>query len=197
MSDRHPSPGPPEKEIIAAARRGDERAWDVIYEHLHRPVFGFLRLRGADDPENLLGETFFRLARGISRFRGDLSGLKAYAMTIAANLVRDQVRRSAARPTLNLAEPAEIETLRAAHRAHQPAPEDQVIEATGLADVERLLGTLTDDQRDVVYLRFVADLSVKETARTLSRSQGAVKQLQHRALNALRDIVGDGWEAGR
>ena len=178
-----------DSELIRAARAGDEQAWNAIYQHLHGPVLGYLRIRGADDPENLLGEVFLRMARGIHRFRGDLGGLKAYAMTTAANLLRDQARRQAVRPRLVLEEPAEIEGASARRPGHAASAEEAALAAQGLTELEHLLDRLTVDQREVLYMRFVADLSLAETAKAMRRSTGAVKQLQHRALEVARDAL--------
>jgi RNA polymerase sigma-70 factor (ECF subfamily) len=64
-------------------------------------------------------------------------------------------------------------------------PLAELPERLAAADLASLLGTLTDDQRDVLLLRIVADLSVAETAAVLGKPTGAIKSLQHRALAAL------------
>jgi len=180
---------PPDSEIIEAAQEGEEKAWDAIYEYLHGPLLGFLRLRGAGDPENLLGEVFLRLARSIHRFRGDLGGLKAYAMTIAANLLRDQARRQAVRPKMTLFEPSSMESVAYAGQLTADSAEDAVLDSVSFPALQPLFDLLTQDQREVLYLRFAADLSVAETAKALGRTSGAVKQLQHRAIERFRDAM--------
>jgi len=177
-----------DEDIIEAARIGDERAWDHIFETLHRPLLGFFRLRGAADPENLLGETFLRLARNMHRFRGNLAGLKAYAMTVAANLLRDQARRNATRPRLAFFSPSDIETFYPGPPADESTDTNPVSLDLG-SKLQQLLNELTPDQRDVLYLRFVGDLSVAQTAKVLGRSTGAIKQLQHRAIENLRHAL--------
>ena len=179
----------PDSEIINAAQAGDEKAWDAIYEYLHGPLLGYLRLRDSSDPENLLGEVFLRLARSIHKFRGDLGGLKAYAMTIAANLLRDQARRRAVRPKMTLFEPSSMESVAHTDRLIAASAEDVVLDSASFPGLQSLLGLLTQDQREVLYLRFVGDLSVAQTAKTMGRSSGAIKQLQHRSIERIRDAM--------
>jgi RNA polymerase sigma-70 factor (ECF subfamily) len=178
-------------EVIEAAKTGNEKAWSTIYDVLHQPLLGYLRLRGSPDPENLLGEVFLRLARSIHRFEGDLSGLKAYAMTIAANLVRDAARRRAVRPNLALVDPARIARIEPQRQLGGKSAESVVLESAALSDLRPLLDLLTPDQREVLYLRFIGDLSVGQAAEATGRSPGAIKQLQHRAIARLRDAIGD------
>lgn len=175
--------------IIEAAKTGDEKAWSTLYDELHRPLLGYLRLRGTPDPENLLGEVFLRLARHLHRFRGDLSGLKAYAMTIAANLVRDTARRQAARPNLTLVDPSRMESVEPHNRLTSGSAESMVLGSAAFSNLRPLFALLTADQREVLYLRFIGDLSVEQTAKALGRSSGAIKQLQHRAIERLRDAM--------
>jgi RNA polymerase sigma-70 factor (ECF subfamily) len=178
-----------DSEIIKAAQVGDDGAWNAIYDHLHGPLLGYFRMYGASDPENLLGEVFLRLARGINRFQGDLGGLKAYAMTTAANLLRDQVRRQAVRPKTAFLEPSTFEIAANNGQLSTESAEEAVLASEAFLEFGQLLGSLTQDQREVLYLRFVADLSVAETARAMGRTSGAVKQLQHRAIATVRDTM--------
>jgi RNA polymerase sigma-70 factor (ECF subfamily) len=115
------------------------------------------------------------VARSLPRFRGDDDHLRAWVFTIARNRVVDGHRRRSTRPLLVDAPVPE----RAA-----PAPVDPL-------DPELLaaLARLTPDQREVVTLRFVADLSLEEVASITGRTEGAVKSMQHRALEQLARIL--------
>jgi RNA polymerase sigma-70 factor (ECF subfamily) len=99
--------------------------------------------------------------------------------TIAHHRLIDARRRSARRPAVAEASLPE----RAAAPASDPFDPDLI----------RALGALTADQREVVALRFVADLPIEAVAALTGRSRGAVKALQHRALEALADQLGEGW----
>jgi RNA polymerase sigma-70 factor (ECF subfamily) len=108
---------------------------------------------------------------------GGLDGAKALAFTIAHGRAVDHHRRRSRTPLLVAHEQDEDP------RPSPPTPEDEVLAASG---VLRLLGGLSEDHREVLLLRVVADLSIEQTAEIMGRTTGAVKQLQRRALDALR-----------
>ena len=168
------------KATIEAARRGEAAAWAAIYDALAPQLLGFLRARRAPEPEDLLGEVLVQMVRDLPRFRGGWPELRAWSFAIARNRLTDDARCRHRRPL----QPQPDEAL----YAHAPTG-DAEAEALGhLAGAELLglLERLTPDQRDVLLLRVVADLSVEETARAMGKRKGAVKTLQHRAVAALR-----------
>jgi RNA polymerase sigma factor (sigma-70 family) len=137
-------------------------------------VLGYLRSQGADEPDDLTGEIFLQVARDLSTFEGDLDALRRWVFTIAHNRLIDDLRRRARQPRLAGAELPE-------HAAREQGPPD------GMTDPDLLaaLAELTDAQREVIVLRFVADLPLEAVARITGRGEGAVKAMQHRALAQL------------
>ena len=111
------------------------------------------------------------------RLTGGLDGAKALLFTIAHSRAVDHHRRRGRTPSLV---PHEAET---DPRTAPATPEDLTMSQS---DTLRLLGSLTEDHREVLLLRVVADLSIEQTADIMGRSTGAVKQLQRRALDALK-----------
>jgi RNA polymerase sigma-70 factor (ECF subfamily) len=168
--------------LLAAAKEGDERAWKEIFDGLAPSVLGYLRASGAPDPENVLGETFLQVARDIAGFDGEEAGLRAWVFTIAQHRLIDARRRSARRPVELSPEPPE-----SGERADDAA--DEALERIGLDRVQRILATLSDDQRAVLLLRFVADMSVEDVARAVGKRPGAVKALQRRGLAAVKRLL--------
>ncbi len=168
--------------VLIAAREGAEWAWERIYRDLAGQVRAYLRLRGAADPDDLLGETFLVVARGIARFEGDERAFRSWVFLTAHHRLLDALRRAARRPVAaDLVDPPEL-----------PAPDDpeaEAIAALGTDRVRRLLDTLTAEQRDVLTLRIVGELTVNEIAELLGKEPGAVKALQRRALRRLRKIL--------
>ena len=146
-----------------------------VYRRLAPAVLGYLRGQGVPDPEDLLGEVFLQVARSLPRFRGDHGeDLRRWVFTIARNRVVDDARRRRRRPTEAMAPPD-----RAAPDG--PAPLDpQLLDA---------LRSLNEAQREVVALRFIADLPLEAVARMTGRTVGAVKSLQHRGLEELARIL--------
>jgi RNA polymerase sigma-70 factor, ECF subfamily len=157
-----------------------------VFASLGSAVHGYLRAAGADDCEDVLSEVFLRVARGVGRFRGGDDDLRRWVFTIAHNCLMDEHRRHR-RQRLFVRRLATVEpTVPAPNEPFDPVLHDALLQ-------------LTPDQREVVTLRFVADLSIEEVARITERPVGAVKSLQHRALRALASALPapDGHAMGR
>jgi RNA polymerase sigma-70 factor (ECF subfamily) len=152
---------------IAAAPRDVESVFRV----LGGPVHGYLRASGAIESEDLLSDVFLAVTRSLARFEGDDDALRRWVFTIAHNRLVDERRRIARR-----------RKVAAAELGQPPRPPDEPFDA----ELEVALGQLTPDQRDVVVLRFVADLPLETVASMMGRQVGAVKALQHRALARLQ-----------
>lgn len=167
--------------VVDAARRGDEAAFSALYRALAPAVMGYLRGQGARNAEDLTGDVFVAVVRGLPRFEGDIDDLRAWVFTIAHHRLVDARRRSARQPD-EAATDATLEALSQAVAGHESAIVDRLAAAPALAAMERL----SPDQRAVILLRVLADLSVERTARILGKRPGAVKTLQRRALAALR-----------
>jgi RNA polymerase sigma factor (sigma-70 family) len=167
-------------QVVAAANAGGEWAWRELYRSAAPAVDRYLRARGVPDAEDLVGETFVRVVRHLGRFAGDEPDFRAWVFAIARNLVVDAARRNTRRP----ADATPAATL------HALAPvgdaEDDAMGELATAEVIRILSQLTEDQRDVLLLRIVGDLSVSQVAGIVGRSEGAVKMLQARGLASLR-----------
>jgi len=148
-----------------------------VYRALAPAVLGYLRSQRAAEPEDLLGEVFLHVVRDLPRFRGDDDALRRWVFTIAYHRLVDARRRSGRRPALDDGPLPELCS----------APPPDLLDP----DLVRALCELTADQREVVALRFVADLSIDAVATLTGRSPGAVKALQHRALAALAEHLGD------
>jgi RNA polymerase sigma-70 factor (ECF subfamily) len=144
---------------------------EEIYRALAPAVLGYLRAQRAPEPEDVLGEVFLQVARDLPKFRGDDDALRRWVFAIAHNRLLDARRRVARRPvTADRPVPEQV----------APPPDDALD-----PDLVEALDDLTPDQREVVVLRFVADLSLADVAQLTRRRVGAVKALQHRALETL------------
>jgi len=179
-------------EVIGRAQTGDERAWSALYDLLHAPLLNYLRARGARDPEDLLGEVFLRLARNLSRFSGGLDGLRGYSFTIAQNCLRDAARRRGVRPDTVFLAPGDVESGYLAETAVVGSAEEEAMRSVTLERYRDCFADLTAEQRHVLYLRIMADLSIEETAGIVGKTPGAVKQMQRRAMDRLRAALADG-----
>ena len=172
--------GPAFDDVLAAAQAGAAWAFEVLYRDLSPAVTGYLRLHGSLDPDDLASEAFLAVFRGLAGFSGDEDALRAWVFTIAHRRLVDDWRRRSRRPQL-------------AEDAGDLLPEtpggdveDDVLTRLGTETVHRMCAGLPADQRSVLLLRVLADLTVEQVAAVMDRSVGSVKALQRRGLRRLR-----------
>jgi RNA polymerase sigma-70 factor (ECF subfamily) len=172
--------------VLAAAQAGEGWAFERLFGWLGRPVAGYLRGTGIEDPDGSANDVFLRAFTSLERFTGDEDRFRSWVFTIAHHLVVDERRRVGRRPRQAPMDAAGPDPGPAAADAAQEA-----LVSLGDERVARLLAALAPDQRDVVLLRIVADLSIEDTAAALGKRPGAVKALQHRAMRSLRSALGE------
>lgn len=169
--------------VLAAAQVGAEWAWHRLYDETAPRIQAYLNFRGADDPDGLVGDVFLAAAKGITSFRGDEGNFRSWLFSIAHARLVDE-RRMKERRRTDATDSSDLEVI----------PDDTDVETVvlGRFNTERLVklfSVLAPDQRDVLTLRIVADLSLAETAEVLDKTVGSVKVLQHRGLNRLRELA--------
>ena len=171
--------GLPFDDVLAAAQAGAAWAFETLYRDLAPAVTGYLRLHGAAEPDDLASETFIGVFTGLAGFRGDEAGLRGWVFTIAHRRLLDDWRRRSRRPQLAPELPEPVDDVGG-------DVEDDVLARLGTAVGSRLCGTLPADQRSVLLLRILGDLTVEQVAGVMGRSVASVKALQRRGLRALR-----------
>jgi len=177
---RHVGPSNAFASVLASAKLGGQRAWTMLYNELSGPVLGYLRVQGATEPEDLLGEVFLHIARKIDTFEGDAAGFRSWVFMVAHNRVIDERRRRGRRP-VDLVTPEQLEPVQA-----KVDVETAAMNLVATDRVNALLSKLTPDQRAVLHLRMVGGFTIDEIATILGKPPGAVKALQRRALGALK-----------
>ncbi|RYV51689.1 RNA polymerase sigma factor [Pengzhenrongella frigida] len=165
--------------VLARARVGSAEAFTLLYEDLVRPVAAYLRGRGVADVEDVTSEVFVAVLTGVRGFDGDQAHFRSWVFTIAHRRVVDGWRRGGRRPTPVPYEPAD-------DARSAPSAESDALAALGEERVQALLGELSPDQRDVLVLRIVGDLTVDQVSDVVGKKPGAVKALQRRGLATLR-----------
>lgn len=167
--------------LIERARKLDDEAWQRIFEQHYPRIYAYLyyRVGNADVAEDLCGEVFERAVKNIRRFKSRDGGLGGWLTRIAQNLAHDYYRRSKSRPP----EPLELNE---SWIAHGVDPASHLLNHEASAYLQQALQRLTPEQRDVILLRFIAQMRTLEVARILNKTTGAIKALQHRALASLR-----------
>lgn len=161
--------------LVDAARAGGGWAFGRLWSELSPTVHAYVRARGARDPDDVTSEVFLAAFTRIAGFDGDGRAFRSWLFTIAHHKSVDAVRRRRDHLEIDDADGRPVDSA-----------EDAALSRLGSAAALARLDELTEDQRAVLLLRVVADLSLEETAAALGKPVGAVKSLQHRALGTLR-----------
>jgi RNA polymerase sigma-70 factor (ECF subfamily) len=170
---------------LAGARAGQALGFEWLWHRFSRQVTAFARLQGSEDPEGVANDVFAAAFGRILTFSGGSNAFVSFVFSIARNKIIDERRKRRRRVITAAFDGGSFDR--------------EVLEAGGLADsaeTDALAGLapatadamrrLTDDQREVVFLRLVADLPIEDVATLTGRSVGAVKAMQHRALASMR-----------
>lgn len=170
--------------LIAGARDGATWALTGLFQRYAGLVLGFLRARGTPEAEEVANDVFVAVFTQLDRFAGDESGFRAWIFQIARNKRVDALRR--------ISRSADAISLDLTSGRSDPSgnTEDEAIAALEDRELRAVLAPLTPDQRDVLLLRIIGDLSLEQTAAALNKPVTAVKALQHRALAQLRKNFG-------
>jgi RNA polymerase sigma-70 factor, ECF subfamily len=170
--------------LVELARSGDADAFGMLYDHYQASVYRFLyyRVGSVALAEDLTSETFFRALRSMSSFRWQGKDFGAWLMTIARNLTTDHFKSSRTR----------LESTTEDMSPHDSATEGPEVAVLATLTNEALLAALKKlppEQQECLIMRFLQGFSIAETAQVLERSDGAIKQLQLRAVRNLAKLM--------
>jgi RNA polymerase sigma-70 factor (ECF subfamily) len=167
-----------DERLLIEAAQHDPARFAELYEHNFERVYAYIVRRVGDrsETEDLTSEVFHQALANLKRFEWRGIPFAAWLYRIAANLISDRWQRN--RREMLADEPEQIESV--------PANSAEFEEVERRATIFRLVDTLPVEQKRVVVLRFVEEKSIKEVAREVRKTEGAVKQLQFRALTTLR-----------
>jgi RNA polymerase sigma-70 factor (ECF subfamily) len=171
------------QDLVAAAQARAPGAFEALYDVFSGPVYGYVRGLGVPEPDDTVSEVFVAVVRGLATFRGDDDDFRRWLFTIAHRRAVDAHRARARRPV----RPADPADLPEGVAGDDPTAAIEAELAPGVATAA--LAQLTPEQREVILLRVVADLSVADAAAVMGKQPGAIKTLQRRALAALRRII--------
>ena len=172
-----------ERRLVEAAQR-DIVCFGDLYEHYFELVYAYVarRVRDRNEAEDLTAEVFHKALRSLPRFKWTGAPFAAWLFRIGSNLIADRAQRAAREGNFRTDEEGP--------ETHAPQPQQADLEESERsASLFRSVDQLAEDQRRVLIMRFVEEKSIREIAEALGRSEGAVKQLQFRALEKLRKEV--------
>ncbi|HEU4510030.1 MAG TPA: RNA polymerase sigma factor [Pyrinomonadaceae bacterium] len=170
---------PEERLLIEAAQKDPSRFAELYEQNFHR-VYAYVarRVRDRAETQDLTAHVFQQALANLGKFKWKGSPFAAWLYRIAANAIADQAKRKM-------------------RETDQSSPSSESSTATDLEEVERrarlfsAVELLPDDQRRVIVMRFADEKSIREIAAELGRSEGAVKQLQFRGLENLRNRLNE------
>ncbi|MDX1436210.1 MAG: sigma-70 family RNA polymerase sigma factor [Anaerolineales bacterium] len=168
--------------LIARARAGNAAAVGELYELCQDDLFRYLYYRVGDQAsaEDLTSEVFLRIIKGLPGYRQGEVPFKAWIFRIAHNLTVDHYRKESVRDHIQMDEKLESD---------QAGPDKLVEHILDSQQLAESLEALTADQREVIIMRFVLDMSIRETSHSVEKSETAVKAAQRRGLQALKRIL--------
>jgi len=171
--------------LVELAQGGDRDAVEELYLIHFDRIYGYLHLSVGNrhDAEDLTTQTFMKMLESIKKFRWQSAPFSAWLFRIAHNLAMDHFRASRRlQPEEEVPEPVGEE---------EPSAEAAAMQSLGRQSMLELIDDLSQDQKQVLTLKFVFNLKNAEVATVLGKTEGAIKSLQHRALVSLQKRIGE------
>ncbi len=180
-----PRSEPPEQQaILARAKAADPAALGMLYDQYVDKIYAYIyhRVGQADLAEDLTGQVFMRMLEAVRTGKGWQTSFSGWLYRIAHNLVIDHYRRRGRARLVDIEDAAPVH----AQSGNPVESSEMQFERQRLRDALR---ELTEEQSQVIALRFLEDLSIAEVAVIMQKTEGAVKALQYRAVIALRRVM--------
>lgn len=170
---------------LAKARKGNREAVGFIYQAYFDPVYQFVRLRVGDKQtaEDLTSEVFVKFIKALKNDTSPHTSLRGWIFRVARNIVYDHYGRDPELP---------IESIDQWLATDQDTnPEVQAMQRLSVERIRRAIRMLAPSQQEILLLRFDQQLNLQETADVMDKNVNAIKALQFRAVNTLRQILTD------
>jgi RNA polymerase sigma-70 factor (ECF subfamily) len=169
--------------LIAEAAKTDPGAFGELYERYYARVYRYIyhRVGNVADAEDITALVFMKALEALPGYQSRRNGFAPWLFRIARNAVVDHYRRKRKQSPLEAIE----------HHSSDADPVGDVLGGERRAELSRLVAKLSADQRDVVLMRFSADLSFSEIAAAMSKNEPAIRMLLHRGLRKLKAVIDD------
>jgi RNA polymerase sigma factor (sigma-70 family) len=168
-----------EPQLVRQAKTGDSEAFGSLYDAYLERIYRFVYFRVEDQQtaEDITSQVFLKAWENLGRFHIGGAPFLAWLYTIAHNAVIDYYRTRKVT--------AALDDVRLSDPGHAEIVENGIDSAVEMDSIKIALQTLTDDQRQVLLLKFIDEMSNEEIARHLGKREGAIRALQMRGLKAL------------
>lgn len=175
-----------EEQLLAKAMQFDDAALGELYDRYETKIYGYIYRRTGDQvlAEDLTAQVFLKMLESIRDQKAWHSSFSGWLYRIAHNLVVDTYRRKGRHGAVDLEEAPQT----AAESQNPEVAVEQTLDAERLRSAIR---RLTEEQAEVVSLRFLEGYSIAEVADMMNRTEGAIKALQYRAVATLRTLLYD------
>ncbi len=179
-----------ELDLVQRARQGEKEAFAQLYESHFDKIFRYvvLKIRNQAEAEDMTQQVFIKAYESIGSYQSQGVPFTAWLFRIAHNQMVDYVRKQSKKQTVPLDESLQIQD--------DCDVEHEVETKIEMEKVALAANKLTEAQREVISLRFAGGLSITEAAKTMRKSEGAIKALQHSAILALRKTLVGGVNGG-
>lgn len=177
------------RKLVERAQAGDRAALEELYLIHFDRIYSYLHMTVGNrhDAEDLTTQTFLRMLESIGKFRFQSAPFSAWLFRIAHNLSMDHFRANRRwQPEEEVPEPRDSEVYSA---------EDEAFQSIGRQSMLTMIDSLSQEQQQVLTLKFVFNFSNGEAATILDKTEGAIKSLQHRALVSLQKQIAGGAPA--
>ncbi len=167
---------------LASAQGGDEIAFACLFRDVQPVLLRYLQVI-TPDAEDVAGDTWLHVVRGLPRFRGGEEAFRAWLFTIARHRAVDAGRSRSRRPDVPL------DVAEALEQQAAPDTAELALEAISTQWVVELVKTLPREHAEIIMLRVVAGLEAADVARIVGKTPGAVRVTAHRALRRLAELA--------
>jgi len=186
--------GANDAELVARVAAGDSAALDVLHGRYYARLYrlAYVKLGSREDAHDIACETFVRAVSNLPQLHPLLTtSLYPWLHTVACNLVTDMLRRKPLRTHLSLDDRSRAEVAAYIDQAPNGRPlPDQVLERREVQEcVRRAIANLPEAQGVAVFYRFIGEMTIREIAQEMRKSEGAIKSLLHRAMASLREAL--------
>lgn len=172
-----------EQKLIGQAKKGDGAAFGQLYDHYIEPIYRFVHIKTGSkhEAEDLTHEVFLSAWQNLKTYKHQGHPFSSWLYQIARNKVIDHYRTRKPQTSIDGLDEDVLKIV--------GAVENNLETALVMDNVKLAIAQLGQEQQDVIIMKFIEDLSNEEIAKTLGKSEGAVRLLQHRAVNNLKELL--------
>lgn len=172
-----------EHNLIQRAKKGEKECFGQLYDHYITPIYRFVlvKVNSKAEAEDLTHEVFLSAWQNIKGYKHKGFPFSSWLYQIARNKVIDHYRTKKIHTSFDSLDEDILKIVGVA--------EEKMDKMLNLEKVKEAIAKLSPEQQDVVIMKFVEDLSNEEIAQALKKSEGAVRLLQHRAINNLKQLL--------